>query len=369
MKETGMNMERVRQKNRSLILRYINNKGPASRKEIARESGLTQASVTQITTALIEEGILKEVGTSGVKSSNPGRREIFLDIEAGRYLTYAVNMEPDKTTIAICDFLGNLILGPDKKPMLRQLPTDKEAKPEQFLDAICQVCTEMSSALKAKIRTRIENFSFAITGIVDRENGIARRAYGIWNEEVDVRGLINAKLGLPVLVENNVDAFATAVLFFGAGRKYDNLLVIKWGPGVGSSVVIDSHIYHGRHEKTAELGHTIVDPNGKPCVCGRRGCLETIVSADALSQLGTEEEKQAVIDVFARAIVNSGTILAPNRIVLYGALSDQDALREELIRGCAAYDPSFGEKRILHSSLIGKESYIGPVALYAQTKL
>ena len=369
MNKTGMNMGRVRQQNRSLILKHINNKGPSSRKAISAASGLTQASVTQITTALIEEGILKEIGIVPEKPTGPGRREVLLDIDAGRFLTFAVNAEPDRTTIAVCDFMGNIVERSDKRRLIRQIDTDTEAEPEDFLERICGICEELAGELAEPARDRIECLAFAVTGFVDRENGISRHAYGIWDREVDIRKIAGERLGLRVLVENNVDAFATAELVFGSGRVHDDLLIIKWGPGVGSSVIIDGGVYHGRHGKTAELGHVIVKPRGKKCVCGRRGCLETLVSEKALREAADQDTLGKGIDQFARSIVNSSTILAPNRIVMFGKLAENEALRTMLIDACKAYDPAYDEKRILHTSLADRDDYIGPAAMFTMDKI
>lgn len=369
MKKAGMNMERVRQQNRSLILHYVNNRGAASRKEIAAVTGLTQASVTQITTALISEGILIEAGKSEEKHTSPGRREVLLRIDAGNFLTFAVNAEPDITTAAVCDLTGNIVSGTDGKPLLTQFSTAESRKPEAFADRVCGIYSALKDRMLPECAGRIEYLSFAVTGIVDRERGISLRAYGIWSEEVDIRRQIGDRIGLPVLLENNVDAFALAELLFGTGREHGDMLIIKWGPGVGSSVIIDGQVYRGRHGKTAELGHLIVDPAGQKCICGRRGCLETIVSAKALKAAASEDARHQAVDRFARCIVNAGTVMAPSRIVLFGGLAEMEALRDELIRDCSAYDPSFGEKRILHTSLSDRKGYIGPAALYTMNKI
>ncbi len=369
MRKAGMNMERVRQQNRSLILKHINDKGPSSRKAIAAATGLTQASVTQITTVLIAEGILRETGITVRKAGFPGRREVLLDIDAGRFLTFAVNAEPDKTTVVVCDFMGNIVTGLTTGPLKRKLETDGSIRPEEFLERICLCCEEMKSDLPEQTAEKIECVAFAVTGFVDRERGISRRAFGIWDREVDIKSFVEDRLKLPLILENNVNAFAGAELMFGSGRIHDDLLVIKWGPGVGSSVIIDGGVYHGRNGRTAELGHFITDPAGEKCLCGRTGCLETLVSAKALKKAEEEGRLKEVIDCFARCIVNAGTILAPNRIVLYGRISDNKYLREELIRACAAYDPVYDEKYIIHTSLSNRRSYIGPAALFTMRKI
>ena len=199
--------------------------------------------------------------------------------------------------------------------------------------------------------------------------------------------ILERQLGYPVVIENNVNAFAIAELMYGFGRKYDNLLVIKWGPGVGSTIIIDNKVYEGRHAKAAELGHFIVERDGAVCDCGRRGCLETKVSYKAMAaqkpfsqnafgeayhKAKTQGDAQVfdeAIDLFARTIVNSITILAPNRVVLCGRLFQDEEIRARLIEQCKQYDVGCDEKRIIYSVLAEKEDYIGPVAAFVQEEI
>lgn len=368
MQKTGMNMERVRQQNRALILNYINDHGPSSRKDIAYATGLTQASVTQITTALISEGILREGDVVKESEKAVGRRKVLLHIEEEAFLVIAINSEPDFTTVAVCDLMGSAVNDNDGNPLIHQFMTQKDLPPKEFLVHIADICKELKEQIPAIVKGKVECISYATTGIVDRVNGISKQAYGIWNEAVPVREILEAELKLPVLLENNVDALAIAELYFGTGRIHDDLLVIKWGPGVGSSVIIDGQVYHGRHGKTAEMGHVIVDPKGKVCVCGRRGCLETLVSEKELKKKEKTGDKFTAIDQFSRAVVNSATILAPRKIVLFGRMAQDEQLRSALIKDCAIYDPAYDENRIVHTSLYEKEHYIGPAAVYTQHK-
>ncbi len=361
-------MERVRQQNRALILNYINDHGPSSRKDIAYATGLTQASVTQITTALIQEGILREGDIVKESEKTVGRRKVLLHIDAEAFLVLAVNAEPDFTTVAVCDLMGSVVADRDGNQLLHQFMTQKDLPPKEFLLHIAEICSELKGQIPDTIKGHIECISYATTGIVDREAGISRQAYGIWKEEVPVREILEAELKLPVLLENNVDAFAIAELYFGSGRIHHDLLVLKWGPGVGSSVIIDGQVYHGRHGKTAEMGHIIVEPKGKLCVCGRRGCLETLVSEKELKKIEKTSDKLAAIEQFSRSIVNSATILAPGGIVLFGRMAQDETLRNALIGGCKIYDPAYDENRIVHTSLFDKEQYIGPAAVYTQHK-
>ena len=386
MKQTGMNMERVKQQNRTVILSYICSKGPVSRKDIAQDTGLTAASVTQIVTNLIDEKLLTELGPSSESTGTAGRKKILVDIRSDFEYFYAVNMEPDETTVALCDLKARALKDRFGSELVTVFPTDGSIPAEQFLDKISNECQNLGLRTSDTRRKRIKAVSVGISGIVDIENGISQHAYGIWTEPVNIAQILGSKLRLPVMVENNVDAFAIAALLFGTGRGQDNLLIIKWGPGVGSTIVIDDNIYRGRHGKTAEIGHTIVDPNGKLCSCGRRGCLETKISYKALRSImpftpqtftemyekSSDDVKKQIdeaIDLFAKSIVNAGTILAPKLIVLYGKMFSNDSVREKLIERCKALDPAYNEKRILHTTLSERERYIGPAASYIQSRL
>ena len=383
MARSGMNMERVKIQNRSLILRYINGHGPVSRKEISKATGLTAASVTQITMQLLAEGMLRELGAAAESSGKAGRKEVMIDIRSEAMLVLSFNIEPEETTAAICDLKGNLIRNDAKEELIIRFKTERDIPAKEFLLRSANRLKRLFFALPEDLRDRVKGLAVGVTGIVDIENGISQHAYGIWDEPVDIRGILEPELRLPVTVENNVDAFAIAELLFGAGRTHDDFLLIKWGPGVGSAIVVNDAVYRGRHGKTAEMGHFIVEKNGKKGSCGRRGCLETKVSYKALHEIlpftpetfsdaylsaGSEERKalDQAIELFARCIVNAGALIAPKRIVLCGPLFDNTVIRMKLTACCEAFDPAYNSRRIVHTALEGKESYIGPAAVYIQ---
>jgi predicted NBD/HSP70 family sugar kinase len=368
---TGVNMESVRKSNRSTILKYINDNGPTSRKDLAGAIGLTPAAVTQICSNLLKEGFLLETGQTA-EAKGAGRKQILLDIDYNAAYVYAINIESEYTSLALCNLKGQPV-------EQKRLVTDKEMAPELFLHRIAAECRALAEAHSPQAK-KLAAVSVGITGLVEKQEGISKKAYGIWDREVDLRQILSKELSLPVYVENNVNAFATAELLYGIGKEYENLMVIKWGPGVGCAMVIDREIYEGRHCKAAELGHFIVEKNGALCSCGRRGCLETKVSYQALQRImpfteedfgeaysesietGKRQAFDAAIDLFARSIVNSATIMAPNRIILAGALFQSKIIRNRLIETCQQYDPVFGNGRILYSDLALQENYIGPVA-------
>lgn len=373
MKRSGMNMEAVKKQNRIAVLKLIDRHNPISRKDIANQLGLTPAAVTLICTELLESGLLYEVGT--VKNeAKAGRKKVLLAFNYDYKYVFGIELEPKKTYLVLSNLCGKII-------ERQELETQSELEPVKFIEKLAKICKTMQQAAQIP-EDKILGAGICTTGIVDKEKGIAVKAYGIWEEPVPICDYLQKELQIPVYLENNVNAYAKAELLWGAGRERENLLLIKWGPGVGSAVVLDGEVYEGHHGKAAELGHFIVKKDGEQCKCGRRGCLETMVSITALqkriprlnaenmSELlenGTDSEKQILteaIDLFAQTIVNSTTILAPDRVVLFGDLFVGERVREQFLKACGYYEKQLGKERIVYSKIAGLEKYIGAVAFF-----
>ena len=364
MNYSGMNMEQVKRQNRGAILNYIVESGPVSRKEIAGITGLTPAAVTQICNSLLEEKILVELGTA--KSQGVGRKKVLVDIDYDYAYIFAINIEPESVVIAISNLKGDAVAQTSFK-----LAGDTE--PNIVLKEIANMAKDMAREYED---LPLKGVSVGISGIVDKEAGVSVHAYGIWKEKVEVAAVLEEEFQLPVIIENNVNALAFAEKIFGFGKKYENLMLIKWGPGVGSSLILHKELYEGTDRKAAELGHYIVEKDGAKCSCGRRGCLETKVSYHALSKicdftpdtfgdaLEKEEKLQDAFDLFARCIVNAVTIVSPNQVILCGSLFRDERVRKGLMEKCKYYDTSIDENRILYTGFEEKENYIGPVATY-----
>ena len=103
-----------------------------------------------------------------------------------------------------------------------------------------------------------------------------------WGPCVDLAGLVRGHYALPVSITNDANAAAIGEMRFGGARGLKHFLVITLGTGLGSGIVADGRLLHGASGFAGELGHTVVDPEGRQCGCGRRGCLETYVSATGL---------------------------------------------------------------------------------------
>lgn len=109
-----------------------------------------------------------------------------------------------------------------------------------------------------------------------------------WGAEVNLVELIRRHQELPVVITNDANAAALGEMLFGGARGMKDFMVITLGTGLGSGIVANGELLYGAHGQAGELGHIVVDPHGRPCNCGKPGCLEAYVSAPGLCRTVTE---------------------------------------------------------------------------------
>ena len=174
-------------------------------------------------------------------------------------------------------------------------------------------------------RHEITAVGIGAAGYIDKARAVVMFAPNIAWRDVDLKGDLEQRTGLPVVVENDANAAAWGEFRFGAGHDVDDLLLVTVGTGVGGGVVLDGSLYRGAFGVGAEIGHMRVVPDGILCGCGNRGCYEQYASGSAL-----------VRD--ARAAVRAGSLLA--RDLLDRAGGDVEAITGPLITEAArAGDP------------------------------
>ena len=367
--QAGLNQELIKTANQSRILYLINEQGPLSRKELAGRLSLTPAALTQITTRMLEDGVLAEVGER--MSTRAGRKEILLDIRTeSRYLVTAA-IEAGETALSVCPLKGKPLktrvfpmTAGDISAVLSEENRGKHTPAPTFIDFLKEVADAVSPLIREAgvAPESVLGIGVSLPGVVG-EHGAGRRTHRIWREDTEVRAVFEERTGLPAVLDNNVRAFARAELIYGKERDKDNLLFVKWGPGVGSAIVAGRKMYDSATANSAELGHITVEKNGRRCWCGKRGCLETVVSARAIRESSDPEKRVKAADLLARATVNAATFLSPDCVIFYGSLFEEDDLRNAFLEACRSYDGDSDETRLSWSELRGEISYIGPQAV------
>ena len=392
MPYTGINQGSVKNNNRSAILKLLNDQGAMSRKDIAAALGLTAASVTVICSELIASQVLCELGEAQ-EDKRAGRKKILVGINYDRWRVLSISIESAETCISVTNLAG-------KQGVFKRLKTDASVTPEAFLRLVADACKALMWE-NGIAKSALLGAGVSVPGRVDRETGVSLYAYRIWNDPVPVSACLRKYLDIPIILENNVHAFAEADLIFGSGKDLENMLFIKWGPGVGSSIVIHKEIYDSNRSKNAEIGHFIMKIQGRECRCGRRGCLETFVGTHAMAEqlrnactrermpqlydmvggdlsavsaqnftqfLSLEEPAMwEIIDedveMLARSVCNVITMLAPDQVIVYGKLFEQPALMERFMAHCKKIDKGYAEDYIIRSKMSDKIDYAGPLAL------
>lgn len=176
--------------------------------------------------------------------------------------------------IAISDRQGNFLSE-------NAIPTDSYEGPEQVLRRI----GDETLRLADEAGVRLSAIGMAAPGTLDMRSGVIKYLAnfpGHW-PDVPVREILEKRAGCPIHVINDVRAATLGELDFGRGREVSSMVFLALGTGIGGGVVIDKKLRLGRIGSAGELGHMMVQPFGRPCGCGARGCLETVLSGPALT--------------------------------------------------------------------------------------
>lgn len=263
------NRRTIREINQALVLGTIRDRGPISRTDVAETAGLSPATVSGITGALLAEGLIVKV-EGGV--STGGRRPTLLALNRRAGLVVGAKLAETQLVVALTD-LGAAVV--DR----REAPLGDDRRPE----AVVAVLAETVDALRAAHPgRRLFGLGLGLAGVVDRAAGVCRFSPFLRWRDVPLRRLLEDRLALPVVLENDVNALATAERWFGAGVGVEDFLVVTLGRGVGLGIVIGGRAYRGGCGGGGEFGHVTVDPDGPVCDCGKRGCLEALVADPAL---------------------------------------------------------------------------------------
>ncbi|MGP4084883.1 ROK family protein [Streptomyces sp. KR55] len=307
---------------RTAVLALLGRAGPLSRVEIARRLGVSSATVTQVTKRLLADGLIAE--TDSVPSAG-GRPAIRLDIvcDAGRAI--GVKVAPDHVTVVHVTLGGEV--------------TDCATHPFDALtaDAADRLVEVLAPEVMRGGDAPLMGVGVGVPGRVGAD-GIVDSPHLGWSA-VPLGRLLGRALGLPVLVENDVNTVGTAQLLYGHGRTLDDFLVVTIGTGVGLAVVSEGSVLRGAFGGAGELGHVPVTDQGRLCACGNRGCLEAYVGFDGLLRTAREEH---VLEDGDRA----------EALAALAAAGDPGAL--EMLRGAG---------RLLGRTLAGAVNLLDPQAL------
>ncbi|WP_346265504.1 ROK family transcriptional regulator [Metabacillus idriensis] len=345
----------IRELNRNLILRELRSHPLQSRAALAKKTKLSRPSVSELIKEMINDGMVREVGM-GNSTSNGGRKPILLEYNAQSHFVGGAILQDGLLKVTLADMDGNLI------------KTDSESIQMPISDN--EIITVVDSML-TKIITSFSISKNQILGIVIGVPGITtetgegiRYSPGVSWSDNDVVRVFEKQIGIPVVIDNDVNLMTLGEFHKGLGVSYQNTIYLFAGNGIGSGIIIDGEFIRGAHKAAGEIGYMLIgntlnknlDMGVFESNYGTAGLLQRMerlglpvdYSKKAIFQLQrlslkdstAEELLNELLDSWTIAIVNLASILDPDLIILSGEMSDlHDEYLELLKRNIERYIP------------------------------
>ncbi|MFD9808536.1 ROK family protein [[Kitasatospora] papulosa] len=375
--ETPGSQTSLHRANLERVVRAVRMAGSLTQAEIARSTGLSAATVSNIVRELKDGGTVEVTPTSA-----GGRRARSVSLSGDAGIVIGVDFGHTHLRVAVGN-LAHQVLAEESEPLdVDASSAEGFGRAEQLVNRLIET-TGISPE-------KVIGVGLGVPGPIDVESGtlgstsILPGWTGI-NPSQELAG----RLGVPVYVDNDANLGALGELVWGSGRGVRDLAYIKVASGVGAGLVIDGHIYRGPGGTAGEIGHITLDESGPVCRCGNRGCLETFTAAryvlpllkpshgsdltmERMVQLAREGDpgcRRVIGDVgrhIGSGVANLCNLLNPSRVVLGGSLAEAGELVLAPIRDSVsryAIPSAARQLSVLPGALGGRAEVLGALAL------
>ena len=254
----------LKKHNEILVLREIYNRAGISRVEIADSTNISRPSVTEITQGLLQRGLIQELGPQ--VRETVGKKPTLLAFDADAYCMACIII--NETSI-----VGSLLDLRARPVAQHSIPIDNSKT--------AKVVDQLSSVIKTLIRAAnrpVLGIAVGTPGIVEPHTGTVQLAANFGWRNLPLGQQLAKRFKLPVCVGNDSDLIMLGEHRFGTAQGDKDLIVVKVDVGIGVGILSDGHIIHGHSYSAGEIGHAPFLMLDDECVCGRKGCLETLVS-------------------------------------------------------------------------------------------
>lgn len=295
--------EQIKDINRVNIINLIRATKTTTKQEVAKQLDLSIPTVTTNINALLVEGLIEELG---VAKSTGGRKPVILGFKKNARYAFGVSVAPHGVMIRMIN-LENEVIEEDAfdYESLDQTLSEVTVLIHQYLD-------------KHKVtKDRILGVGISLPGVVDDEALVLEKAPNLNVKDYHFKGF-EKTIGLKVWIENEANVAAFAEQKVGKAQGIDNLVYISITEGIGTGIIIKSHIYKSNQKKAGEFGHMRITTESIQCNCGRSGCWEMYASKDALMRQykeATHVEAEGVHKIFEQ--YSSGDVQAAKVLETY----------------------------------------------------
>ncbi|MFH8581336.1 ROK family transcriptional regulator [Streptomyces zaomyceticus] len=375
--ETPGSQTSLHRANLERVVRAVRMAGSLTQAEIARATGLSAATVSNIVRELKDGGTVDVTPTSA-----GGRRARSVSLSGDAGIVIGVDFGHTHLRVAVGN-LAHQVLAEEAEPL------DVDASAAEGFDRAEQLVKRLILATGIG-PDKVIGVGLGVPGPIDVSSGTLGSTSILpgWSG-INPAEELSGRLGVPVHVDNDANLGALGELVWGSGRGVKDLAYIKVASGVGAGLVIDGRVYRGPGGTAGEIGHITLDESGPVCRCGNRGCLETFTAAryvlpllrpghgpdltmERVVQLAREGDpgcRRVIADVgrhIGSGIANLCNLLNPSRVVLGGDLAEAGELVLAPIRDSVsryAIPSAARQLSLAQGALGGRAEVLGALAL------
>ncbi|WP_369373172.1 ROK family protein [Promicromonospora sp. Populi] len=256
----------------SYVFTTVLTRSPISRIDVSRVTGLSQAAVTKAVAPLVTAGLVVD-NLGSRRDGLPGRPVSPVAIVPESLIAIGIKVNVDEL-IGVTTDLTTQVLATHRAPLTNH-------DPESVVAAIAQVCARLQAPL-GRDAGLLAGIGVAVSGDVDTSAGTVRESANMGWTAVDLRALLEPRVGAPVVIENDVRALTIAEHLFGVGLGIDSFAIVTIGLGIGAGLHVNGEVVEGVHGVAGEIGHLPLAPRDRICGCGRRGCVEAVAATPAI---------------------------------------------------------------------------------------
>jgi len=274
------NAKLISELNKVKVINLVRDNDGISRADLAKRSGLSAPTISRIIDGLIREGLVTEIG-AGV--SHGGRKPTLLRFSGITIFIIGIDLGTTNIYGVLTDLDANVIAE-------IKTPTCVEKGFDRVMERTSEVISDLRGHLGNR-KGRICGIGLAIAGLINREREIVEFSPDFHWHDVDVRGVLSrAHPEIPIIFDNVTRVMALGEIWYGAGRNYQDFVMVNVGYGIGAGVIIRGTPLYGSLGMAGEFGHiTFEKDSDAQCECGNFGCLEALASGNAIAKAARKE--------------------------------------------------------------------------------
>jgi predicted NBD/HSP70 family sugar kinase/predicted transcriptional regulator len=307
--------------NRKVILNILRNSGEVSISELSKKVNLSKPTLMNIMNYYINKGLVVITG-KGSSTEEGGKKPNIFKINSSAGYAIGMAILANKLISIVTDLKGKI---------LEKISVDLETD-EKFDSVLKKINNSYKQLVNNINGKKVIGLAVGTYGITNFDNGVIIYSphFPSWGENIELKKKISEQLPskIAIFIENGVRFQAFAEKTFGVAKKEENIIAIQAGKGLAAGVIAENKIKRGRHYIIGEIGHMLINPEGKEvCACGGKGCFEVMVSTKRILR----RAKEKFNDCPESLIFNEKDIDKINMYDIFDALKKKDKLAKELI--------------------------------------